>query len=839
LADAPLIVPKTMQPGQDPMAQPLDNTGPIIVPKAMQPGTSAPVPAPATSQPKTRVGKVMSAIGIGKAGSPEAKAYNMPPSIQPLVNGFNNRLVDLTGLPVDAVDGIFKAMGDEGFLDNDEPARDVFKRKLAEYGFPITKVDTEAERIGYQLFDNLVIAAVTMGTGIFTNATIKMVGPAKTALQRGLQQITQTAANHPTATIVSEVGSAIGQETLGPALAPTIGEGPAEIVGATVGGMTPETTTARAMARLTGGALGGMGGLAGGSITGHPLVAGIGASVGFMRGARAGRNMMDKLLAERLEHPKAFMTMDSPEAATEYARYAIEGDIAAADAAITRQVQAVGGIADPTRRAEKLHDLVSGLYGKSQQRATELWNKVDQSRPVASAIPMLKDFSDKMRAEAGEFNEGLPERFLGLIDEIAAGIGNGKAIDTKRAPDGSVEIITTPGHVFSIQDARNIQQSIQADLRAGVTNATLKRNLTLLNQALDGMVQQVYPNDGTLAAAREYTKWLHNTFSRGAVGAFLGNGKPAGQFLTAPQARALSLLDSEKGGAQLADAAKALKSKKVEAELANFMAAEFQQRATDLGPEKGLAFLQAPSTKHFLANFPKEAARMDRIATDLDVALDTRKTINTSYFYRFSGADPQVAASRILSSPKKIQDMQAVVTRLEEDESGRALEGLRGALIHHMLSTTKNNPARFRNLLADKDMRAAFTVAFGNKMPRLDHLLESLVKYGGSNADLATAKVDEAVGGIVGAKLGGKIPGGGIQTPGMAANLSRWATRQMFGRREVSELIELALTDPKWEAYVRAKVPSNLTEMRAEVDNMVSLLAATNGAIAGFGGATE
>lgn len=833
MADA-LRVPKQYQPpvvdaeGRNTQLPPAPSDAAIRVPKSMQP-PSAPQAGrlrDAIFQPPLR--RTQPGEGL------DVPDLSNIPYITPVVNGFNSRLVELTGLPLDGLNKVWGELAGEGFLDTNESGADAIRRKLTEYGVPAPVIDGEISRIGSQLFDNLAVAAITLGAGNFITATTPIVGEASSAVGQIGQNLLRTAAAHPGPVIVSEVGSAIGQHTIGPALEPTIGQQPAEMVGAMMGGMVPDTTAARILARLGGGAAGAAAGALGGAITTHPMLIGLGTGVGAMRGSRAARNAVDRLFAGKLEHHKALANMSSPTEATEYARAAVKGDILEAEEAISKAVASIGGIADPTRQAEKLHSAVNTLYNKAQSNASVLWGKVDQSLPVTKAVPDLKQFADTMRATAGEFNEGLPEEFLSKIDIIASNLGAGKAVDTKMAPDGSVEIIRTPGHVFSIQDLRNIQQSINAKLREGVHNNVMRSNLVSLRNAIDDAVAKVYPNDGTLRAARDYTRWLHETFSEGALGAFYGKDRPKGTFLSAPEAKALQLVKSEKGGRQMADAALQLRSKALEGRIHNFLAAEFQERANDLGPEKGLEFLQSPSTQNYLHNFPREAARMERAATQLRAALDTRNAIKEGYFARYAGMDPQSAVSVTLSGPNKVQRVKAVMEKLIDDERGLAVESFQGELLKQTFARVKNDPARMQALLADKDMRAAFTAAFGEKMPRLDRLLESLAKYGGSKADLAMAKMDEAAGGVGGAVLGRNVPGGGLVAPQRFGTVMAWATRQLFGRIPVDELTMRAIEDPKWEAYVHSKVPVTLTEMRTSVDQIVALLALTEGSAAGF-----
>lgn len=723
---------------------------------------------------------------MGQEISPTLKSTLRP--MMDAATGMNSLIARGSGMTVNAVNDMWKAMGQEGFIDDPSMTTDTIIKKMEALGMGADRtkaVSQLAADIGEEAFKGLATVAMSFwaaphlaaieGEGLMAN------------LGRSFGQMIQ---KNPGTVVASEMGARAGGEVGEEVGGPTGG-----IIGSLVGGGAGASTLLPRAAQLASGTAGSIvGGAAGALIPGPGMITGMGS--GAFLGGRAGKRVAQRILSRRDMPSNPLMTADDPVMAQNYAQQAIVADKAAAQKEIEKAISSIGGNPDVMSMAEKFRGTVKKAYQMAQRRADQLWGRVDKTLKIDPV--RMQHFTKTMVQEAGQFGtRDLPGEIITDIARLKAGKS-------------------------TIGDVLAIRNKILGDLSEGVDRDGLRRNYNRLQAALINSINKQYPNNRDLAAAREYSLWLHDHFSRGPLGAFFGKSKGA-DFMADPQARAAILMRREKGGKQIAEAAERLALPQLEQQAGQLVRSQFQQHAQEMGPEAGSRWLNNPATQRFMKAFAKPFAELQQQTTKLDTAIKANVDLGKSSFLKFADEDIQTATQKVLTGSNKVQRASEIKRALAADPDGRALPAFKNSVLVEFQRMGGNNPSTLQAMLASKDQREVMAAVLNpEEMRRFTRIVDAAASFQSGNTKGVGAQSASFLARFMGAKTVGaasRSGGGGpasIQETGAGAKIGEMIFKTILGRASPQELMAMAVTNPKAERLLFSRIPSNIREIQRD-----------------------
>jgi hypothetical protein len=484
------------------------------------------------------------------------------------------------------------------------------------------------------------------------------------------------------------------------------------------------------------------------------------------------------------------------------------------------------GSANPGQTAQREREAVRQGYHVARKRVLEpLWAKVDQSRKLD---PVAMDGARKVANEVAR--------------SAVTGIGK-----TSHVPSDLVQAVLRLPKNPTLQQVREVASVISSEaVNLGVgsskytPNDTLRANMNALAKGLNDAIGKSFPGDKELAKAKEMTTWLHDTFSRGPVGAF-GQVRKPGEFgPTEPQGAMESAMRDPRFGPQLAKMGETIGTPGAvqgrSEEYLRSMVAEAYRTGRPLSGTNPLAeeaiaaknaqrYMNSPDFKAFAKAFPQMDAVLQRQYKQLGSAIAEADSIKSSAFFNKADTDPQSAVTALMNSGTKVRDAQVIRQKIGADPD--ALEAIKNALVEKIGMDTNWDPTLMAHQLSSKDTESLLRVFMDKQdVGRMKRLIGSVMEK--QNAT-------ERVGSLSPALLGGRVLGSmffraagvhTIQGTSVGAKIGGSIGERLFHVVPPDKLLARALVDPQWERFALSYEPDSLTNIK-RTNKLLGLLVST------------
>ncbi len=333
-------------------------------------------------------------------------------------------------------------------------------------------------------------------------------------------------------------------------------------------------------------------------------------------------------------------------------------------------------------------------------------------------------------------------------------------------------------------------------------------------------------------AARAFSKRYNDTFTRGPIGRVLRMTPEGGEKVSARVTMERLLRDPE--------GPKAIRAlgeqpefgrRELIAEAENALRADFGQRAA-----VGRKPVSVQRQRRALREFSEVGKELVEANDLLRRTLTQRREIETGALARFTDADPQVAASQLISSRDPAGDARRLVATVKGDPS--ALEGLRAAVIEELWKRGGGDAGGFARILKQPKIERLLleTLSPGDQR-RLARIAAAATDISTKQRSIArtvltsTARIAARIGGAqVGRGLAGVTGGGTVQTPGIVSRAASQTFDRLFTAIPPEELLARAVVDSRWERTILSRAPKDLPEMRTLLRHMRRLLGVEAGA---------
>jgi hypothetical protein len=468
---------------------------------------------------------------------------------------------------------------------------------------------------------------------------------------------------------------------------------------------------------------------------------------------------------------------------------------------------------DTVTAAQKLRGALrqAGTYANKQIKAA--WNAVDQTQTMdlsktgIKAIP--KSITSKIVNPQVE-RKNLPVEILSAIKKLPAfpELRNVRAIMSE-----------------AMQEVRRIP-------RLGEAANDKKR--AYLNEIVNGLktgIDQAFPNDPALKAANTLTKWFHDTFDRSSVRDLTQRRFANEADLKDAAPLANRLVQSETGGQRLAglESARPMTGNTpIAAPADQFIRAQLAAEAEKRGPVKGALWLESPAVKRFVQQFPTMDTQAQRFNSIIKPAIDEAQVIAGNKFLSKVGESPDAAVSGLFRSADPEAATKAVTSRLGSDPN--AMDALHNGIIAKIFKDTDLDPDKLANWFGQARNKTILEEAFRDdptKLARLNRIVHSgiALSLGDQSAGGKAAQFAASIlGKVAGSSLFMMLPGNELIMAGAGAKLGRSITDRLFSVYSPQALMAEAVKDPRWEALLFSRVPSNLKGMR-ELNQRLAQLA--------------
>lgn len=778
-------------------------------------------------------------VDVDETPKDRAHIFGMEaPMLQPITDtaaGFNEMLARVTGTAIDDIDLIMRDLGTGGFLDMPGDGVEAVQTAMEKAGMAADSkkaVSELAANIGKTTFQQLLM------TGALFAAAPVMAAASGTSVGGLIQRdLAKFMIQRPGATLAAEggavVGGEIGQEAGGP-----VGGVLGSMIGGVTGGAPGIIEGIKGAGKgavkgaLPGVAVGGLAGPEVGAVT-AAVTSPINAGRGFKQGITTGRGQ--RAADAAIPNTPLVKAPGTQANLQQFAKEAIDGDTIRIDNSIMNEINKVKKIPDPLRAAEALRGGLGRAEAVARGKEDALWGKVNlkaKMNPKPLAV-----FARAMRAENSRFApDSIPMKYITRIGAMMRQAG--------KAEIGKAKAIT-------LNDMKGLRGEILADLREHIPNQTLRRNLTLLQGEILKTMETQYPDDKVLAAASAFSRWKNQRFSRGPVGQFMRKesgrpteqGDPLGDMMDPGRAME-ALIRREKSGKAIRNISQTLDVPALKQEAAAWVENNFRQVADGLDARaagQGRKWLQRPEVKRFIKSFPELSAKMQQTYANLGELVDEKQLIENSAFKKFSGEDPQTAVSRVMLAKNKVAAAKELRGRFAEDPD--ALASWNSAVVEELFRSPNWNPKTMQARLNGKDMKAFMVEAIGhdNATRLYRNVNDAAMLYKGETEAGLPAKLfnrgSTIFSRVLAAKLGNRLGGGDIQTPGLLAGAAGRTVDNLLKVVPPETLLARAMTDPKWEKVLFARIPRNIKEMErlgTMVNRLVSSLEAGRGAIEGL-----
>lgn len=463
----------------------------------------------------------------------------------------------------------------------------------------------------------------------------------------------------------------------------------------------------------------------------------------------------------------------------------------------------------------------------AKDRQRELWAKIPQDQIVD--VTDARAYAQQLRDELTKYNRSdMPAeitKFLKLTEKSPA---------------------------QSIKDLNSLYSSLRDTARNAASGDRVNRNRARIsNEMADQILMALDDFDGPIAAARDYSRIMHQKFSQGTVGDLLKRSV-RGDYQVAPEV-ALSRTVG-RGGAEgyvaQQDIAKALvdapdAGKAVNA-TANYLRNKFNEAAFTAGKYSENAasnFLE--KNRALLDQFPLIRSEIDAAMKSQSVlktaeqrGADLSKQVKSSLTSKFAASNPDTAIKTVLQSQNPEKAMAQLIATARKDTSGKAMDGLKKSVSDLILSksfkqldaprpvgdfTSELRGTSMSEALNDKFISSiAKQVYTKPELARLNTIAKELqsldaarllTQTGNTLQDFKPNVLASTIGRVLGARIGAKF-GGGMAGGLQSAQIGSGRVQQFLAKitnDKAQQMLQDAVTDPELfrALLLNVNVPKN------------------------------
>ena len=458
------------------------------------------------------------------------------------------------------------------------------------------------------------------------------------------------------------------------------------------------------------------------------------------------------------------------------------------------EIEASTIVSNELRRAEKL----------AKQQQSKLWNAIPQGTVVD--VSDARAYADTLKRELTKYNK--PD----LPDEVRKFLRA-----TKKEP------------TQSIKELNSLYSTLRDTARNASSGDKVNRNKArLANEMAEQVLSALDDFGGPIAAARDYSRIMHQKFSQGTVGDLLKR-TVRGDYKVAPEV-ALSQTVG-RGGPQgfvaQRDIAKALSdapdSGKVINATANYLRNKFNEAAFTAGEysrNRAANFLQ--QNKALLDEFPA-------VRREIDEAMQSQTAVKAAEqkdleVLKFAQSNPDTAIKTVLQAQNPSKAMATLVATAKKDKSGNAMNGLKKSISDLIMSksfkqistpravgdlTSELRGTSMAEALDDKFISAiAKQVYSGAELKRLNVIAKELQSLDSARLLRETGSTLEAfkpnvitstIGRVIGARVGAQF-GGGMAGGLQSAQIGSSRVQQFLAKitnDKAQQMLQDAVTDPE------------------------------------------
>lgn len=489
----------------------------------------------------------------------------------------------------------------------------------------------------------------------------------------------------------------------------------------------------------------------------------------------------------------------------------VDFDIKADTAPITRLAQEIrsrrGKFSNPDNHPT---EILSMILGKPPEQIA-----VQQAKSRAKTQGLSGPEKLKARREAREAAKDLPD-FIMLDKESAKDLHELRSyiMDAKRKENGE----TVPNRA---------KLKILDDLQDTV--------LDVLEQSVSKLERTDSVNGSQLRVAMDYTRNMHDKFTRGAVGKILKYDSLGGERVPDIQTLRMLIRPGEIGASSADDMIKsvdelinAVPAEQIKQATETYLKSQFVLSATNpsgtVNPRASRAFLK--SYAPVLNRFPELKAQLGDTAKAQEIAdsvvksgekrladINDKNKSRAALYLELGSEKPEIYINKILNkdNPNQAEDMRKTMAMANKDKTGRALEGLKTATFDHMWSKITHDMSidgdyavakRLSEYIASSER--GLRELYGNQGIRfMKRIAEDVAKSERKGKGAAIDEVGKrgilaisAIGRIIGTKVGPKF---GV-SPLVSAGIGRTAALEILKKpasSKVRQLLVKALDDPQ------------------------------------------
>lgn len=378
------------------------------------------------------------------------------------------------------------------------------------------------------------------------------------------------------------------------------------------------------------------------------------------------------------------------------------------------------------------------------------------------------------------------------------------------------------GDVTTMRELRGLQSSLREDARVSRSNGRLNR-ARISDQLANSLSEDIKNATGgpevreAVDLATDYSKRLNDRFTRGPVGRLLGTDQAGGQ--SVPPGRTLEVSVGQRGS-RSREASDALmravnfsgNEEAMRGHIQAFLMDDFRRAAVKNGridPKAAERYVN--ENQDVLSRFPElrdQFQNAGRAGGQLEEA-ERLANPRVSRAAVFINAPPGREVERVVNSSNPRQGMEELASMARLDETGRALDGLKGAFMDHLLRRSELHTSldasdapfvsgqRMTRELEDpqmlEPMKALFTPDELKRIERIRKTAAQLDKARqarpagegdiGDMPGMLTSMIARVSGAQAGRVLAQRTGGGTVQTPGIFAS-------------QVQKLLRAGIQDP-------------------------------------------
>lgn len=400
-------------------------------------------------------------------------------------------------------------------------------------------------------------------------------------------------------------------------------------------------------------------------------------------------------------------------------------------------------------------------------------------------------------------------------------------------PEAAREVLTA-GNVYADTASVNDMHGLYSDLRETARNAMAgevknSRLANVANEIADAILKDLGTADGTTRVGRsirealDYTRQLHETFDRGAVGKLLRRTRTGGEVvdpeLSLKRSVSQSGVEPSIRAREIEDATEGRASAPIQDYVRDRFSRAVNSATGDFTYKSARTFIR--DNKELLQRYPELRGEIDaavlarenadqfsRRITERLAALESRKSAGRSVI---EGRTVEA----VLNAKSPAREASKLANEARRDKTGAALDGLKASFADHLIRNASGVKAgretfsgdRLMQRLSEPKTKAALRQVFSaSEIGRLQRIGREMAKLetgqaadvGSSLSGAKPARVIEFMARIVAARHGAEMgggSGGSIQTAQMASS----RTKELLGRLvsdKASEVMARAVEDP-------------------------------------------